>query len=452
MQAVGSNRTPFPVEEFRKVIASHMDLGEKDPGFTRYGELFREEQARRLVVVNGNAVDPQRVFKRTLPCGLAHPGYCASLHGGVLRHAKACSKSLHAAMRDAARGSFHHLRFVCENGEHHAAWFCLAHRRGGKPKLMLVVPVVFLRSDRLLELDDGGESSYDYKMDITFLGQLFQVLGPDKVLQVFWSPAPVASGSSRVTLREDWKQVVAASEVAVFPERPKVRVVKTTEEQDRLRKSLHKLVETTAGAKSKRRAQPAGGRNVQLRAPACGSDIGRVSDTCSSSDAGSDSSDDRSPVGHHSSSDEELPSFAVSANLGAGAAADGVAEDAPRHALVEARAHSAQDDGRGSRAIRFGPWSISSIVKGGAVVGWGGNCNKHVNECDRAGTKCKRAFLFIGLTSDATRCVAKQWLLLGAHIAHSDVQGRKRHLNDIRRSDIPIRDEASLDAEAAAYV
>lgn len=447
MHKVGTERTPFPVAAFRAAVSARVPLGDQEPGFPRYADELRDDQAKQLVVLDGNAVDSEKVLRRTLPCGLVHPGFCASLHGDLLRRAEAVSRALHAAMRECALGTFHHLHIVCAgNDQHQNTWFCLAHRRGAKPKIIMVVPAIFLRGDRVLDLDGCvGDSSFDYKMDQTFLAEIFKMCAPGSVEEVYWAPAPVVGvaydTASSVQLPEDWRRRKATSEVEVFPQRPRTRPAE--KDQDKWIASLHKVAGDTSTAASRHRrhrAPSAFGRPVKELPPARARSLSSSSDS-----AGSDSSaSSRRRYLCHSSTDEELPSFAIPA-------APGASRDEPPLA-GQARARSSRDDGpRAARSVKFGPWSISSIFKDGEVIGWGGNCNRHANEWGRPGTKCKQAFLFVGRSSDETRCIAKQRLLMGASIPHADAQGRKGHLCDIRRGDIPIREESELDRMAATY-
>ena len=79
-------------------------------------------------------------------------------------------------------------------------------------------------------------------------------------------------------------------------------------------------------------------------------------------------------------------------------------------------------------------------------MGFQFNCHKN----DHDPLQCKRAFTFSSNTFDETRCIAKKWLLMGVDIAASEPDARDQHLRHIARGDIPIVDEAMLDAEAAS--
>ena len=98
-------------------------------------------------------------------------------------------------------------------------------------------------------------------------------------------------------------------------------------------------------------------------------------------------------------------------------------------------------------AVRWGPWSISPVNRQGIHTGWGGNCLCHTN--GGGGNPCQKNMAFGANTSQETRCLIKKWLLMGRDIATAGPQSRTQHAIDIRRSMIPLEDEASLDALAA---
>jgi hypothetical protein len=102
------------------------------------------------------------------------------------------------------------------------------------------------------------------------------------------------------------------------------------------------------------------------------------------------------------------------------------------------------------RAIPFGPWSISELWPGGVFSGYGANCYRHRNCWQNA--SCKRQFRFAGNTPDETRCIAKQWLLMGLPIRCDLRNGKHQHMDAVARSAIPILPEAELDRRAAALL
>eukprot|EP00811_Abedinium_folium_P022522 NODE_31910_length_387_cov_1.626923.p2 GENE.NODE_31910_length_387_cov_1.626923~~NODE_31910_length_387_cov_1.626923.p2 ORF type:complete len:67 (+),score=5.56 NODE_31910_length_387_cov_1.626923:87-287(+) len=63
---------------------------------------------------------------------------------------------------------------------------------------------------------------------------------------------------------------------------------------------------------------------------------------------------------------------------------------------------------------------------------------------------CRKSFVLSGLSSDATRCLAKQWLLLGVAMNRDNLECLTKHLRGIARGTLSVFDEAVLDAEVAA--
>ena len=96
-----------------------------------------------------------------------------------------------------------------------------------------------------------------------------------------------------------------------------------------------------------------------------------------------------------------------------------------------------------------GRWTLSEVwnTQENVQIGWNANCNRHF---DSTGRPCRKTITFVNDTPDQCRCLAKQWLLMGAKIKCGDPAGRRKHVRDIKREDIVLRDEAELDAMAAA--
>ena len=105
------------------------------------------------------------------------------------------------------------------------------------------------------------------------------------------------------------------------------------------------------------------------------------------------------------------------------------------------------------RAIGWGPkpWAIAEIWHGGVHIGWGGTCRCHTNGWNPLQV-CKKALLFGDNTSDETRCLIKQWLIMGQAISPSSYNGKMRHVQGVRRNRIPLRPEHELDADAASLM
>ena len=104
---------------------------------------------------------------------------------------------------------------------------------------------------------------------------------------------------------------------------------------------------------------------------------------------------------------------------------------------------------RQERKEPWGPYELASVWKGGVQIGWGGACACHSNTW-QPDIACKKQLTFAANTSDDTRCLVKQWLLLGITIPRDAWNGQYRHVRSIKRVDIALRPEDELDAEAAA--
>ena len=60
---------------------------------------------------------------------------------------------------------------------------------------------------------------------------------------------------------------------------------------------------------------------------------------------------------------------------------------------------------------------------------------------------CRKTFRALHGDDGEARCLAKQWLLMGMDISAAALDGRTRHVYDIRRADIPLVPEADLDRD-----
>ena len=106
---------------------------------------------------------------------------------------------------------------------------------------------------------------------------------------------------------------------------------------------------------------------------------------------------------------------------------------------------------RRDRLHPFGTWTLSEVwnTKENVQIGWNANCNRHF---DSTGRPCRKTITFANDSPDHCRCLAKQWLLMGVAIRCGHPCGRQKHVLEIRREDIVLRDEAELDAEARRCV
>ena len=431
VDSVGNIDTPVAPEHFVAVAKSAigMQQGEADPGFLRYAKVLRQSQLRGIFTRDTGRVPKAAKFVRQLSCSTAHPGLCASQHGWCLQQVKACAKQTMLLMACKKPGTFVHCRLVGDGSYESSAWFQLSHTRGSGPAMNMFAEAS-LDVDSLVVSKCDWQSGYNYMMAVSFFGKLWQLAGVGHAVQaVYVADAPQTEGlrmaSDYVNLLDTWESCVLHSEVAVYP--PNARLA--TEWQKASYMSREALMSSNSiGVPKLKRAKKAAG--VALKAPKVdGAPESNGSDAASDVVPGSDTDAD------------PLPAFAVEpAAVVEGPEGDGVEG-------IAARAE---------RQIPFGPWTISEIRPRGVHTGWGANCGQHF--CSQ-GLRCKKniqarrvagAIVEGGL--DEARLLCKQWLLLGAAIPAAQPEGRRGHVLGIGRADIPLRPEADLDREAAAFL
>ena len=98
------------------------------------------------------------MYTYSLPCGLAHPGLCATTHNAFLPAAKLATKALQRFLQPVGGGSGLRLSATTSDGsvisEGH---FQLAHYRGGKPKMSMLAAASLCTESGLLTLDDQSD-------------------------------------------------------------------------------------------------------------------------------------------------------------------------------------------------------------------------------------------------------------------------------------------------------
>ena len=193
----------------------------RDPGFLRYCEVFREQQRRSLFVGDVGAVPKGKTFAHSLPCGLAHPGLCAAADVAIVGVAKAIADHMYLAIGPLPVGTFFHLRVCVGDAWQRTTWFVLAHRRGAGPRMVMVAPASLDSTTLRLSLDFDN-SLYDFMMAVTFIGLILKVAPRDRNIVVQWAQAPIDEGvllsrCDEVQLRRDWSGHVASSESTLYP-------------------------------------------------------------------------------------------------------------------------------------------------------------------------------------------------------------------------------------------
>ena len=217
--------------------------------------------------------------------------------------------------------------------------------------------------------------------------------------------------ADRITLVDDWESQVLENEVQIFPPLPVMPGSLVMNEE--LRAGLASCQE-----KPLKRAKT----EASVR-------------FLNNADGESDTDSEESQEG------EGLPAAVLACLAGQEGVEEGVEDD---HDDVPQPAEERQ-----RRVHRWGAgrWTLSEVWKENVQIGWWANCNRHFDSTGRA---CRKMITFVNDSPDQCRCLAKQWLLMGAKIKCGDPAGRRKHVRDIKREDIVLRDEAELDAMAAA--
>jgi hypothetical protein len=415
VQEVGTKRTPLLADIFDLMVRSKLNLNEhaKCPGFTAYDGAFREEQRRRIFCEDAGDIPDSEKFEYYVPCTLAHPELCAKAHAWCLPQIRACAKALRAIVRDVPAGSFYALRFEGPGFEL-MVWVVFCHWRGSNPRLALFSPAIADYTKETVEIDDVGQPELvEFLMETTLLGRVMAVSRDQPISVVHCFPASVdrarlhSGNMGRISLLPDWEERVASSELCIYPVPPREKIAKS-KEFSRMRRGLKSF-----DAKPTRNgAMPRGVKIVLLGGG------GLVSES-------SESEDSRATRQPSDTDEEPGPSSAAPAF--------------PNDAV------------RDSRAVAFGPWTISEIGPRSRPTGWGGNCNRHRNagNCKKS---CKKELTYGRLSPDECRCIIKKWLLMGVGIPADSPSGQVDHVRGILRHDIPLIVEHILDQEANALL
>ena len=401
---------------------------DRPPGFSGYVRLMRDEFVKKCFVADSGAIPDSERFVYYVPCTIAHPELCAALHRDILPKIKQVNKSLAYQLRNARSGDFYCLRFTGHDFQV-VTFFAVGYRRGANPKLAILMPSMFDESSLLLQINEEelGEACVNSTLvDLTLLGRVMTKAG-NVVDEIYVSEAPIdiariADSANAVYLSDQWRSEMALAERIVYPV-PASQATKPDAHAKRMKDGLHSVQES-AGSETKKKNDADKCLMLMPSAPDADGEIEEFSDASSAG-------------GHAMSETESIP------------------EAGPSFAGPPAIVPGPDDGGilasDGNGPFPFGPWSISVIRFGGVQIGWGANCHCHFNEHGPF-IDCKKTFNFASNTVAHTRCLAKQWLLMGVGIPRVGPEVRSQHVLKIRRQDVPLIDEADLDQQAAALL
>ena len=122
----------------------------------------------------------------------------------------------------------------------------------------------------------------------------------------------------------------------------------------------------------------------------------------------------------------------------------------PKAAALAPRERGPAKAPRESRAERWGPFSLSRIMRvndqGNVLqIGWGANCNCHHNLSEgQARAGCKKQLQYGGLDDAACILQLKRWLLHGRDIP-DEGEARRRHV-EINARQLSTPTAAEVDA------
>jgi len=213
VQKIGDVRTPFVARKFEECIRRKLGLSSEDktPGFTRYCDTYRKQQREAIFVKDSGDIAADEKFLYYVPCGLAHPGLCATKHAWCIEDAKRCADQLYKVVGEL-RGDFIHLRFIAGDW-HKCAWAAVSHRRGSAPRMLMLACCSLDEASRRLSIDDTTEGYFDFMMAVSLVGY-FQDAPRGQSISVYWALAPVNEAktfdsAAQVELHENWKEQLA---------------------------------------------------------------------------------------------------------------------------------------------------------------------------------------------------------------------------------------------------
>ncbi len=432
---VGSDRTPYREAVFEERVRTSLGLpADCDfPGFSRYEDVFRQEQLRNIVVRGDTCIPKSKKFVHRLACPVAHPSLCATRDKSVMPQVDACTSSLFSLLSEQKTHTFWHLIVEGQGGYRARAWFELAHNRFGGPKLNLLCPATLNAEALAVEMervsaDDDGHA-YGYVPAKSVVGQLFLAAGHDHAVEkIYVAPAPSATHKAAVHfdklhVPDDWAALVVSSLKQVFP--PRIHHAASVKAASYIDAKL--VAGLNALSRPTRRRRSGAAVGIKIAGPKAADSPG--------SDAGSDGhSDAGSVVDVASDGDSDDGIEDVLRVAGHGPGGPGGPGGLPSGGAPD----------RHDRLIPFGPWTISEVWKKGTHIGYNSNCNCHYG----SHLACRKQFTKIEGTLLEARQLAKCWLLMGLSISTGSSTGRDDHVFGIARDKVPLRPESDLDAEA----
>ena len=223
VDTIGDERSPYKIEAFRARIKDALGIndGNRDPGFTRYSGVFREQQREGLFVQEVGAVPADTKYSYALPCTMAHPGICATDDVQIVDKAKVIADSMFKAFASCKVGTFFHMRVSVGGAWTRTTWFAFCHQRGSGPRMIMVAPASFTTATRRLNIN-FQDSLYDFMMAISFVGLILKdaPVDPDVVVQLARAPVDEASLTRKgdeVVLHPDWRNQVLGLETTIYP-------------------------------------------------------------------------------------------------------------------------------------------------------------------------------------------------------------------------------------------
>ena len=167
----------------------------------------------------GDILEDDR-FEVHVPCGLQHPGLCATDDEVILGPIQGVAKRLWDHVHTARPGSFFHLRYESTK-ECRATWVVTGYIRCGGPRLLVFASCTLTDETNMLQID-GKDEDFFWVMAPTLIGMYYKTLEPGEYMQaVSVSAAPVtthfADHGDIVEIAPDWQTQVVETRTILYP-------------------------------------------------------------------------------------------------------------------------------------------------------------------------------------------------------------------------------------------
>ena len=231
VQDFGDEEVPFTSSAFKEEIRRFCKTPDDKPlpGLYNFGPRLREKQDPGMVVMDKGSISAKEVFDGSIPCGMAHPGFCAYDHSDVLLRSLDIQKQLHKYFRDTVgslgiSGTFWHLLVSGEVFEFRL-WVCTGYCRGS-PKIFMLTSCVFDAENNIISVDDTADvcqgEIYEYLVDQSFLARLMTHPDGGIITRVTACAAPLDKekihwSACAVYLDSEWATIIGAESVQVYP-------------------------------------------------------------------------------------------------------------------------------------------------------------------------------------------------------------------------------------------